>query len=82
MGGRWAASTGGSIGWWKWAVAMRAAPSVTTSGTWSTGLTYGGTPAFSNMTTAGTTISTSGITFPTNTVMYFNNGYIQADAEL
>ena len=82
MCGRWAVSSGGSLNWWKWAVAMRAAPSVTTSGTWSTGYTYGGTPAFQNMTTAGTTISTSGITFPTNTVMYFNNGYIQADAEL
>ena len=82
MSGRWAASTGGSIGWWKWAVPLRAAPSVTTSGTWSTGYTYGGTPIFANMTTVGTIIQTSGITFPANTVMYFNNGNILADAEL
>ena len=82
MSGRWAASSGGSIGWWKWAVPMRAAPIVTTSGTWSTGNTYGGTPNFSNITTVGATIASTGITFPANTVMWFNNANILADAEL
>jgi len=78
---RWSSSTGNRLGMFQIAPEMRADPSVSAGGTWTTGQAHGGTPAFALIQKDSVSLNHSG-THAVNSSGYFEGGTLDFDAEL
>lgn len=78
---RYSANAGNALGWWIHPKPMRAAPTMSTVGTWLATSGYSGDVSYSNQSITGTQI-TSASSEPVNTQLYMWGAKIQGDAEL
>ena len=79
--GRWDAGSGNPLGNYEFLKEMRAAPTFSTSGTFSSGSGYGGTPSAGNIKTKNCYLEGAD-SISANAIRYIHNGTIELDAEL
>jgi len=79
--GRLDSGAGVGYAWVPHPVFMRTAPSMSQSGTWSTGAGYGGVPTFQNSRVSGVTVRTAA-GMSANEIFYLTGGELIGDAEL
>jgi hypothetical protein len=79
--GRWDADSGIPLGNYEFLKEMRAAPTFSTSGTFSTGLGYAGTPSAGNIQTKNCYLGGED-SISANAIRYIHSGTIELDAEL
>jgi hypothetical protein len=78
---RYHTSSGACLNWWRMHTPMRAAPSVSTSGTWSASSGYSGSLGYGGVTTTGFYAQTNA-SVSASQVVYAADGTINMDAEL
>ena len=78
---RYSAGSGTARNWWQMSPTMRAAPSVSSTGTWSSSSGYSGSLTYSSITTEGFT-GVAANSSSANGVVYAADGTINMDAEL
>jgi hypothetical protein len=79
--GRLDSGAGTGYAWMSHPVNMRAAPSMSHSGTWNSGSGYGGNPTYQNSKVTGVTVrTTNGMS--ANEIFYLTGGEFIGDAEL
>tara|TARA_R110000803_G_scaffold79057_3_gene144472 strand:+ start:2539 stop:3525 length:987 start_codon:yes stop_codon:yes gene_type:complete len=79
--GRFTASAGAGLNFLHFENEMRASPTLSTTGAFSTNTGYGGTPGFSNITSHGCRISGT-VTLSPNQINYLHGGTVLMSAEL
>ena len=78
---RYSANAGNALGWWIHPKPMRAAPTMSTVGTWLATSGYAGNVSYSNQSITGTGIA-SASSEPVNTQLFMWGAKIEGDAEL
>ena len=78
---RWDAGSGNPLGNYEFLKEMRAAPTFSTSGTFSTGSGYAGTPSAGNIKTKNCYLSGAD-SIGADQIRYIHSGIIELDAEL
>ena len=77
---RWNDGSGAGLAQLTFPKTMRAAPTITFPGTWSTGAGYTGTPSANNIQTK--CFAVTGASMGANEIEYAHSGFFQMDAEL
>ena len=80
MVARWNDGSGAGLAQFTYPKTMRAPPSVSFPGTWSTGAGYAGTPSANNI--QAKCFAVTGASMGANEIEYVHSGSFQMDAEL
>jgi hypothetical protein len=79
--GRYNNNTGSGLAWWNHPVYMRAAPTMSTVGTWNTNTGYSGALSYAGISKDGCQVNSS-VSISANQMVYAHGASIAGDAEL
>ena len=79
--GRYNNNTGSGLAWWNHPVYMRAAPTMSTSGTWNTNTGYSGALSYAGISKDGCQLNST-VNISANQMVYAHGASIIGDAEL